>query len=87
MCYPVDWYLLSCALVQRPLRIKGGSRFKVPKMKDQSIGRKAWKNLTKEERAELKKIMEEAHAGFTRVLKDMPPSLFLILRWVRQAQC
>ncbi len=85
MCYTVDWYILSCALVQRPLRVKGGSQFKVPKIKGQEMNRKAWKLLSNEEKAELKKVIEDLQAGFTRVLKDMPPSLFLILRWVRQA--
>ena len=42
--------------------------------------RKFWKNLTEEQKEELKKAMEEGHAAFNRILHNMPKSLFLILR-------
>ncbi len=78
-----DWYLFCCMIVQRPLlRLKASPKlsFVDRDATRHKFGREFFRNLTPEQKDELKAFHKDMYEGFNRVLRQMPKPLWLTFR-------
>ena len=78
----LEWHLLCWSLMQRPIRLKTAPKYDLPKMDVKGPpSQKMWKSLTKEQREQLRKAMDNVHEDFMHLLRSMPKGMYLILRY------